>query len=105
MLTQDFESSFDLGGSGATADVEEIRWLSTLELNDVHSGHGETGSVDHTTDVTIEGNIIQAYSRRFRLVGISISASITRLVLLNNALLSERSVLVYVDLCVYTVDI
>ena len=105
MLAQDFEGSFDLCGRGATADVEEIRWLSTLELNDVHSGHGKAGSIDHATNVAIEGDVIQADCRRFGLINISVCASITLLVLLNDALLSEKCVLVDIDLCINTVDI
>ena len=105
VLAQDLESSFDLGGRCATADIEEIRWLSALELNNIHSGHGEAGSIDHATNVAIEGDIIQAYCRRFGLICISVSAGIARLVFVNNALLSERSILVDIDLCINTVDI
>ena len=58
MLTKDLESSFDLRGGCSTANVQEVGWLASLELNDVHGCHGETSSVDHAPDVTIESDVV-----------------------------------------------
>ena len=35
----------DLAGSGATPDVQEVSGLPTVQLNDVHSGHGQTRTI------------------------------------------------------------
>jgi len=39
---------------GSSSAVEEVGGLSAIQLDDVHGGHGKTGSVDETSDVTVE---------------------------------------------------
>src|SRR5690606_7656118 len=38
----------------ATTNVEEVRRLVTVQLDDVHGAHGQTGAVHHAADVAIE---------------------------------------------------
>ena len=42
---------------GAAADVEEVRRLGAVELDDVHRRHGEAGAVDHAADIAVERDI------------------------------------------------
>jgi len=102
---QDLESDFDLLRCGTTTNIKEVSWLSTFKLNDIHSGHSQTCSIDHASNVTIEGNVVQASRNCFSLVSISVRACITSLVLGNNGLLSVESVLINVDFSINTVDI
>ena len=30
-----------------------------MQLDDVHSGHGETSTVDHAADVAVQGDVVQ----------------------------------------------
>nr|GME07389.1 Uncharacterised protein [Ipomoea batatas] len=43
----------------AAADIQEVRWLATVVLNDVHRTHREACAVNHTTDVAFQRNIVQ----------------------------------------------
>jgi hypothetical protein len=40
------EGALDGLGGGTTADVEEVSGRTAVQLDDVHGGHGETGTVD-----------------------------------------------------------
>lgn len=42
----ELEGRSDSSRGGTTADVKEVGRASTVELDDVHSGHGETSTVD-----------------------------------------------------------
>ena len=42
---------------GAAADVEEVRRLLAVELDDVHGRHGEAGAVDHAADRAVERDV------------------------------------------------
>ena len=44
-----------LGGSTA-ANIEEVSGRTTVELDDVHGGHGETGTVDNMLNREISIN-------------------------------------------------
>ena len=44
---------------GAAADVEEVRGLAAVELDDVHGRHGEPGAVDHAGDVAVELDVVE----------------------------------------------
>lgn len=41
------KSRLDGGRSSATTDIEEVGRASTVELDDVHGGHGKTSTVDY----------------------------------------------------------
>src|SRR5690606_5312447 len=43
----------------AAANVQEVGRLATVQFNDVHGTHCQTGAVYHTTDITTECNIVQ----------------------------------------------
>src|SRR5690606_34852425 len=45
---------------GAAADVEEVRRIAAVQLDDVHGGHGETGAVHHAGNVPVERDVVEA---------------------------------------------
>lgn len=49
----------DLLDCGAATDIEEIGGLSSVEFDDVHGGHGESGSVDHAADISVEVDVVE----------------------------------------------
>src|SRR5262249_51857047 len=53
-----------------TPDVEEISRLPAAEFNNIHRGHGQTGAVDHTTDVAVQGDVGELVLAGFDLPGI-----------------------------------
>ena len=50
----DLERRGHLLGGGAAADVEEVRRLAAVVLDDVHGRHRQAGAVDHAADVAVE---------------------------------------------------
>src|SRR5690606_15511965 len=41
----------------AAANVEEVSWLCTVKLDDVHGCHGKACAVDHAADVAIKSDV------------------------------------------------
>lgn len=54
---KDLESSLNLVNVGTTTDVEEVSRRTTIKLDDVHSAHSKTSTVNEAADVTIESNV------------------------------------------------
>src|SRR3546814_1208948 len=50
----DLEGRGDALLGGAAADVQEVRRLAAIELDDVHGRHGEPGAVHHAADIAVE---------------------------------------------------
>ena len=50
----ELESLLDGLRGGTSTNVQEVSRVTTVELDDVHGSHGETGTVDKATNVTIE---------------------------------------------------
>ena len=50
---------------GAAADIEEIRRLGAIELDNVHRRHGKTGAIHHAADGAVERDIVQVMFRGF----------------------------------------
>ena len=42
---------------GAAADIEEVRRLFAVKLDDVERRHGKAGAVDHAADGAVEGDV------------------------------------------------
>ena len=49
-------------GGRAAADVKEIGRLAAVELDDVHGGHGEAGTVDEAANVAVEFDKVETVS-------------------------------------------
>ena len=56
---QQLEGRGDLLLGGAAADVEEVRRLAAVQLDDVHRRHREPGAVDHAADVAVELDVVE----------------------------------------------
>lgn len=50
VASDELEGGSDSGRGGTTTNVKEVSRASTVELDDVHSGHGETSTVDFTAE-------------------------------------------------------
>ena len=64
----DLERRRHLLGGGAAADVEEVRGLLAVELDDVHGRHREPGAVDHAADGAVERHVVEVVFRRLDLL-------------------------------------
>lgn len=45
----EFEGLGHLMGCGSASYIQEVGWRAAMQLDDVHGGHGQTGSVHCTT--------------------------------------------------------
>lgn len=43
----------------AAANVKEVSRFAAVQFNDVHRTHRQTCAVNHTTDVTVQRNVVQ----------------------------------------------
>src|SRR5262249_17850156 len=62
---QDAKRILDLLGVGSATNVEEVCWLASGQLDDVHGRHREPGAVDHAPDGSIELDVVQRELRGF----------------------------------------
>lgn len=103
------KDSFDLGvvveeleGLGqcitlcTTTDIKEVSRLTTVELDDIHGGHGETSAVDEAADVTSDVDII-----KIKALGVLLTSVILSFIFDGcEVLLAEESVRIDGDLAV-----
>ena len=57
-------------GIGRTANVQEVGRLTTAELDDVHGGHGQAGTIHHAADIAVELHVVEAGFSGFHLRGV-----------------------------------
>ena len=69
-LEHDLERFGDLLGRGTAADVEEVGQLGAEQLDRVHGGHGQAGTVHQTADVAVERDVGEVELGRFDFIGI-----------------------------------
>ena len=92
-----FEGVFHLRGRCTAADVEKVRRISAVQFNDIHRGHGETCTVDETSDLAIETDVVQIGFFRF-----DVTPILLRVVLLiERRLLPVLGIGVHVDLAIH----
>jgi hypothetical protein len=103
--TQDLEGSLHLLHVGASAHVQEVGRLAALQLDDVHRGHGEAGSVDHAADVAVQRHVVEAGRDGLVLVRVHVLGGERVLLEVEQLLLSELGVVVDADLGVDGVDL
>merc|ERR1712226_257253 len=70
VLLHDFERLQHLILGGAAANVQEVGGLASLELDHVHGGHGQAGSVDEAAHVTVQRNVVEVEFLRNHFTGI-----------------------------------
>lgn len=87
-------------GSGSSTTVEEVSGLTSVELDDVHGGHGETSSVDETSNVSVELDEVKTVSGSLNLLGVLLGQISPG----PHLLLSERGVVVKAELGVHGND-
>lgn len=92
----DFEGFLDGVGSGTATDVQEVCGISSMELNDVHGGHGKTSSVDHASDGSIQSNVVQVELSGSDFLGVFLR----KIALGEKLLLTELSVVVETHLSI-----
>ena len=57
------KSVLDCLRSGTSTNVEEVGRRSTVELDDIHGRHGQTGTVDQAANVTVQFDEVKAVPR------------------------------------------
>src|SRR5574343_1511026 len=70
VLEHDLEGFGHLLGRGTATDVEEVGRLGAEQLDGVHGGHSQTGTVYQTANVAVEGDVGQVELGSFDFVGI-----------------------------------
>ena len=50
VTVEDLKAVHDLLGTGPSPYVQEVGWLSSIQLDDVHGGHCQTCSVHYTNN-------------------------------------------------------
>src|SRR5690606_21090864 len=60
VLQDDAEGLLHAGRIGGAAHIEEVGGLPAAELDDVHGGHGQPGTVHHAAHVAVELHVVQA---------------------------------------------
>src|SRR5574343_777241 len=70
VFEHDLEGFGHLLGRGTATDVEEVGRLGAEQLDGVHGGHGQTGTVYQTANVAVEGDVGQVELGSFDFVGI-----------------------------------
>ena len=97
----DLERLGDLVLRGAAADIEKVRRLAAVQLDDIHGGHGEARAVDHAADGAVELHIGQAEPLRLDLGGFLLIKVAQRL----DVWMTEHGVVVEADLGVEAVEL
>lgn len=56
-MRENLEGNFTLINRSTTTDIEEVGWLFSVELDSIHGGHGESGTVNEASDVSIKSDV------------------------------------------------
>lgn len=97
VASNELEGTSDGSGGSTTANVEEVGGLASVELDNVHGGHGKTGTVDEAANVTVKLDEVQARLGGLDLVGVLLGGVAP----LEDVLLSEIGVVVEVELGIH----
>src|SRR6185437_7332926 len=90
----DLEGRGDLFLAGAAADIEEVRRLAAVKLDDVHRRHGEARAIDHAADLAVELDVGEIELRRLDLHRFLL----VEIAQLLNILMTVKRVVVEIDL-------
>ena len=83
--------------SSTTTTVQEVGWITTVQLDHVHGGHGQTGTVHQTTNVTLQLDKVQVALLGNHFVWVFLSQISPGV----DFLLSERGIVVETELGVH----
>ena len=60
------------------AHIQEVGRLSPVQLDDVHGGHGQPGSVDEAADVPVQLDVVQRVLGGLHLPGVGLRSVLVR---------------------------
>lgn len=95
------ESVLDSGRCSSTTDIQEVGRVTAVQLDDVHGRHGQTGTVDKASNVTVQLDEVEVVLGRLDFIGVFL-----RLVAPgHDLLLSEVGVVVEPELGIHGHDL
>ncbi|KAF1773441.1 hypothetical protein GQ600_1002 [Phytophthora cactorum] len=101
IAVQDLEGLLHLLLGGASAHIQEVSGRAAVQRDDVHRGHGQTGSVHQTADVAVQANVVEVVG-----AGLHLTRVLLGLVALGeDFLVTEGGVVVVVELGVASEDL
>jgi hypothetical protein len=88
-------------GCGTASNVQEVGGRTAVQLDNVHGGHGETGTVDEAANVSVELDEVESDLGGLDLIGVLLG----KISPLENLLLAEVGVVVEAELGVHGEDL
>lgn len=95
------EGLADSLGGGTSSNVEEVSGRTTVQLDDIHGGHGKTGTVDKAADVAVKLDEVEADLGGLDLIRVLLG----NIPPLEDLLLTEVGVVVEAELGVHGEDL
>ena len=99
--SDEVESLANSLGCGTASNVEEVSGRTAVQLDDVHGGHGKTGTVDKAANITIELDEVEANLSGLDLIRVLLGD----IPPLENLLLAEVGVVIEAELGVHGQDL
>ena len=90
ILGDDTECLLDLMFLNTASNIEEVGGFSSVQLDDVHGGHGEAGTIDQTPDVPVQLDVVEAVLGGLHLPGVRLGGVLH----VEDVLLSEGGVVI-----------
>jgi len=63
IIIKEFKSHLKLLTLSTATNIQEVGWLTTVGFDDIHGRHGETSTVNQTTDVTADMDVVEVKLR------------------------------------------
>lgn len=104
MFVKNLKSSRNLFDVGSSSDIQEVGGFTSVQLDDVHGGHGQSSSVDHTSDVSVQSHVVQSSFHSLEFVFIDFFGTQTIGFHLKEVFLSELSVIININFSVNAVE-
>lgn len=86
--------------SGFPTNIKEVGGSASLGLDQIHSSHGKSSTVNHAANVTIEGNVIEVMSLSLNLLPVFLGEVLAH----EDLFLSVSSIVIDVDFAVADFD-
>merc|ERR1719422_812791 len=101
ILGDDTECLLDLMFLNTASNIQEVGGFSSVQLDDVHGGHGEAGTIDQTPDVPVQLDVVEAVLGSLHLPGVRLG----RVLHLKYMFLSEGSIVIKSKLGISSVNL
>src|ERR1700753_550302 len=69
----ELKSLLDCSWSSTATNIEEIGWITTINLNDIHSCHCKPSSINQTSNITIKFDEIEVGFCRLDFISVFLS--------------------------------